>query len=305
MAGKIIVRDLIKRYGPVEAVRGVDFEVAEGEIFGLLGPNGAGKTSTLECTIGLRQPDGGSIFLCGIDAATAPESVKHRIGAVLQSTALQDQITPREALKLFGAFYEKHADLEKLIMRFSLVEKADAQFDSLSGGQKQRLALALAFVNEPEVLFLDEPTAGLDPQSRRELHQSILSMKREGLTVLLTTHYIEEAHLLCDRIAIIDHGRIIAIGKPEELIALSKALPRITLRTAVPVDLPQLQKLPSVNEATVVDGETQIKTSNVGRAVVEIAQFLDMQKNELLDLHVRRASLEDVFIELTGSRLRD
>ncbi len=305
MAGKIIVRDLIKRYGQVEAVRGVDFEVAEGEIFGLLGPNGAGKTSTLECTIGLRQPDGGSITLCGIDAATAPESVKHKIGAVLQSTALQDQITPREALKLFGAFYEKRADLEKLIARFSLSEKADAQFDSLSGGQKQRLALALAFVNEPEVLFLDEPTAGLDPQSRRELHQSILKMKQEGLTVLLTTHYIEEAHLLCDRIAIIDHGRIIAIGKPEELIAQSKALPRITLRTAQEVDLQQLQKLPSVTEAAEVDGRTQIKTANVGRAVVEIAQFLDAQKNELLDLHVQRPSLEDVFIELTGSSLRD
>jgi ABC-2 type transport system ATP-binding protein len=214
MAGKIILRDLVKRYGPVEAVRGVSFEVADGEIFGLLGPNGAGKTTTLECTIGLRQQDGGSISLCGIDAATGRGPIKRRIGAVLQSTALQDQITPREALKLFGAFYEKRADPEKLIVRFSLGEKADAPFDSLSGGQKQRLALALAFVNEPEVLFLDEPTAGLDPQSRRELHQSILKMKQEGVTVLLTTHYIEEAHLLCDRIAIIDHGRIIATGSP-------------------------------------------------------------------------------------------
>jgi ABC-2 type transport system ATP-binding protein len=305
MAGKIIVRDLVKRYGPVEAVRGVDFEVAEGEIFGLLGPNGAGKTSTLECTIGLRQPDGGSISLCGIEAAAGRESVKQRIGAVLQSTALQDQITPREALKLFGAFYEKRADLEKLISRFSLAEKADAQFHSLSGGQKQRLALALAFVNEPEVLFLDEPTAGLDPQSRRELHQSVLKMKQDGLTVLLTTHYIEEAHLLCDRIAIIDHGRIIAMGEPEELIAQSKALPLIALRTAQPVDLQQLRQLPSVAETETVDGKTRIRTANVGRAVVEIAQFLDAQKNELLDLNVQRPSLEDVFIELTGSSLRD
>ncbi len=305
MAGKIIVRDLVKRYGQVEAVRGVDFEVAAGEIFGLLGPNGAGKTSTLECTIGLRRPDGGSITLCGIDAVTGHESVKQKIGAVLQSTALQDQITPREALKLFGAFYDRRADLEPLMARFSLGEKADAQFASLSGGQKQRLALALAFVNEPEVLFLDEPTAGLDPQSRRELHQSILKMKQEGLTVLLTTHYIEEAHLLCDRIAIIDHGRIIATGRPEELIAQSKALPRIAIRTAQPVDLDQLRKLPSVAEAEILDGKTLIRTSNVGRAVVEIAQFIDAQKNELLDLNVQRPSLEDVFIELTGSSLRD
>jgi len=305
MAGKIIVRDLVKRYGRVEAVRGVDFEVAGGEILGLLGPNGAGKTSVLECTIGLRQPDGGSITLCGIDAATGRESVKHRIGAVLQSTALQDQITPREALKLFGAFYEKRADLEKLITRFSLAEKADAQFHTLSGGQKQRLALALAFVNEPEVLFLDEPTAGLDPQSRRELHQSILKMKQEGLTVLLTTHYIEEAHLLCDRIAIIDHGRIIATGKPEELIAQSKALPRIAVRTAQPLDLERVRELPSVSGLDAIDGKTEIKVTNVGRAVVEIAQFIDAQKNELLDLQVQRPSLEDVFIELTGSSLRD
>ena len=170
-----------------------------------------------------------------------------RIGAALQSTALQDQITPREALKLFGAFYKKRVRSGKIDRpAFRSAEKADARFESLSGGQKQRLALALAFVNEPEVLFLDEPTAGLDPQSRRELHQSILKMKQEGLTVLLTTHYIEEAHLLCDRIAIIDHGRIIALGKPEELIAQSKALPRITLRTAQPVDSAQLRELSSV-----------------------------------------------------------
>ncbi|HWB61845.1 MAG TPA: ABC transporter ATP-binding protein [Chthoniobacteraceae bacterium] len=306
MAGKIILRDLVKRYGNVEAVRGVSLEVAEGEIFGLLGPNGAGKTSTLECIIGLRQPDGGSVSLCGIDAASGREAVKQRIGAVLQSTALQDQITPREALELFGAFYEKRADIGGLIARFSLGEKADARFESLSGGQKQRLALALAFVNSPEILFLDEPTAGLDPQSRRELHQSILKMREEGLTVLLTTHYIEEAHQLCDRIAIIDHGRIIASGKPEELIAQSKAVPRIALRTAQPVDLDALRRLPSVASAESGEGDgTRIKTQNIGRAVVEIAQFLDAAKNELLDMQVTRPSLEDVFIELTGSSLRD
>ena len=305
MPGKIVLRDLVKRYGPVEAVRGVSFEVANGEIFGLLGPNGAGKTTTLECVIGLRQPDGGSISLCGIDAASGHDEIKRRIGAVLQSTALQDAITPREALKLFGAFYEKRADVEQLITRFSLAEKADARFESLSGGQKQRLALALAFVNEPEVLFLDEPTAGLDPQSRRELHQSILKMKQEGITVLLTTHYIEEAHLLCDRIAIIDHGRIVALGRPEELIAQSKALPRIALRTAQPLDKAQLRQLPSVADVEPAGVGTVIKTANVGRAVVEIAQFIDVQKNELLDLQVHRPSLEDVFIELTGSSLRD
>ena len=305
MPAKIILRELVKRYGSVEAVSGVSFEVGDGEIFGLLGPNGAGKTSTLECIIGLRQPDGGAISLCGLDAATSREAIKRRIGAVLQSTALQDQITPREALKLFAAFYEKPAGIETLITRFSLGEKADARFESLSGGQRQRLALALAFVNNPEILFLDEPTAGLDPQSRRELHHSILKMKQEGLTVLLTTHYIEEAEQLCDRIAIIDHGRVIAIGPPAELIAKSKALPRITLRTAQPLDLDQLRKLPTVASAESIDGATQIKTGNIGRAVIDLAHFIDAQKTELLDLQVHRPSLEDVFIELTGATLRD
>src|SRR4051812_8750418 len=170
---KVNIQGLRKRYGDFEAVRGVSFEVAEGEILGLLGPNGAGKTSTLECVIGLRRPDGGSVHICGMDALAEPERVKQRIGAQLQATALQDKITPREAIGLFGAFYEKPAGVEELIERFALGEKADSPFDSLSGGQKQRLALALAVVNEPQVLFLDEPTSGLDPQSRRELHAVI------------------------------------------------------------------------------------------------------------------------------------
>src|SRR5436305_8661627 len=162
MPGKVVVQDLHKRYGDFEAVRGVSFEIADGEILGLLGPNGAGKTSTLECVIGLRQPDGGSVTVCGLDAVAEPEKVKRRIGAALQSTALQDKITPREALRLFGSFYWTRADVDQLIDRFALAEKADSPFDSLSGGQRQRLALALAFVNQPEVLSFDEPTADLD-----------------------------------------------------------------------------------------------------------------------------------------------
>ena len=305
MPGKLIVQNLTKRYGNVEAVRGVSFEVVDGEIFGLLGPNGAGKTSTLECVIGLRQPDGGSVSVCGLDAVKEPEKVKQRIGAALQSTALQDKITPREALKLFGSFYTRHADLDSLIHRFLLTEKADAPFDSLSGGQKQRLALALAFVNEPDVLFLDEPTTGLDPQSRRELHQSILKMKEEGHTVLLTTHYIEEAHLLCDRIAIIDHGKVIVTGRPDDLIANAKAMPRVTMRAARPVDPALLGSLPGVAGAEAHGDTMQLKTSNVSHTVIELVRLLDAQQNELLDLQVQKPSLEDVFIELTGTSLRD
>ncbi|SRR5579862_3907194 len=209
----LVLRDLVKRYGGVEAVRGVSFEVAPGEIFGLLGPNGAGKTSILECAIGLRQPDGGSVRVCGL----APADAKERIGAVLQATALHDKITPREALRLFGSFYSRHADYEALLRRFALMEKADAPFDSLSGGQRQRIALALAFVNEPEMVFLDEPTAGLDPRARRELHKTILQTRAEGRAVFLTTHSIEEAEILCDRIAILHRGRIAALGNTAEL----------------------------------------------------------------------------------------
>ncbi|HEY2586737.1 MAG TPA: ABC transporter ATP-binding protein [Tepidisphaeraceae bacterium] len=305
MGGTIVVENLVKRYGAVEAVRGVSFEAPPGQIFGLLGPNGAGKTTTIECVIGLRQPDGGSISVCGIDAMTHPDEVKQRLGAQLQSTSLQDKITPREALRLFASFYEKRANVDALIERFSLEEKADAPFDSLSGGQKQRLALALAFVNEPQVLFLDEPTSGLDPQSRRELHASILRMKADGHTVLLTTHYIEEAQRICDRLAIIDQGRIIATGTPGELIAQSKAFPHITIRTARPVDLQQMRSINGIEDVSNGDRAVQIKSRNVSRAVIDVVNLLEQQQNELLDLQIHRPTLEDVFIELTGSSLRD
>ena len=193
MADKVVVRDLWKRYGTTEAVRGVSFAIRAGEIFGLLGPNGAGKTSTLECLLGLRDVDAGDVEVGGLDARKFPREVKQKIGVALQSTSLQDKITPREALRLFGSFYPRRIAPEKLLERFALTEKADAPFDSLSGGQRQRLALALAFVNEPELVILDEPTTGLDPQARRELHDEILRMKRDGYTVLITTHYLEEA----------------------------------------------------------------------------------------------------------------
>jgi ABC-2 type transport system ATP-binding protein len=305
MPAKLIVRDLKKSYGGREAVRGISFEVAEGEILGLLGPNGAGKTSTLECVIGLRRADGGSIQLCGIDALAEPEAVKELIGAQLQATALQDKITPREAISLFRSFYGKPAGTADLIERFSLTEKADAPFDSLSGGQKQRLALALAFVNNPQVLFLDEPTSGLDPQSRRELHGSIEKMRADGRTVLLTTHYIEEAHQLCDRIAIVDQGKIIATGTPDELIAHAKALPRISFQTAKPIDTAMLRSLPGVESVDWKGDRGVLKTRNVSQSVIELVKLLDGRQNELVDLHIAKPSLEDVFIELTGSSLRD
>ncbi len=305
MAAKVIVRDLIKRYGSFEAVRGVSFEVHEGEIFGLLGPNGAGKTSTVECVIGLRDPDGGSIVVCGIDAVQQPAYVKQLIGAQLQATALQDKITPREALKLFGSFYPRRASPEALIARFALTDKADARYDTLSGGQKQRLALALAFVNDPAVLFLDEPTTGLDPQSRRELHGSIRQMRQDGRTVLLTTHYIEEAQQLCDKIAIIDHGKVIALGKPDELIANSSSRPRVRFKSGRPVEHQQLMSLPGVTGVR-QDGDCiDLFTADVSQTIVALLKKLGSLDSELLDLHIHKPSLEDVFIELTGTSLRE
>ena len=305
MPAAVVVENLRKHYGATEAVRGVSFEAPEGRIFGLLGPNGAGKTTTVECVIGLRQPDSGSVRVCGIDALAEPGRVKQRLGAQLQATALQDKITPREALHLFASFYQTRASVDALIERFSLSEKADATFDSLSGGQRQRLALALAFVNEPAVLFLDEPTTGLDPQSRRELHAAILGMRDEGHTVLLTTHYIEEAQKLCDGLAIVDHGRVVAVGSPDELMARSQAVPQISVTTARPLDVGLVRALESVREATAGDGGVRIKSKRVSRTVIEVVNLLESQNNELLDLQIRRPSLEDVFIELTGSSLRD
>jgi ABC-2 type transport system ATP-binding protein len=297
MQPKVLVRNLSKRYASVEAARDVSFEVGDGEIFGLLGPNGAGKTTTIECVIGLRQPDGGTIEICGIDARKRPRDVKQKIGAALQSTALQDQITPREALGLFAALYRDAAEPQQLLDRFSLTERADSTYDTLSGGQRQRLALALAFVNKPELVFLDEPTAGLDPQSRRELHGEIARMKHDGHTVLLTTHYIEEAEQLCDRIAIIDRGRVVSTGTTRELIAKSSALQSVTLITSSALELQTILALPGVENAACDAERAQFQTSDAGRTLAALTALLLERRIEIVDLRVHKASLEDVFIK--------
>ena len=299
MADKVLVRDLWKRYGATAAVRGVSFSIQGGEIFGLLGPNGAGKTTTLDCLLGLREADAGSMEVCGLDARRFPQEVKRKIGVALQSTALQDKITPREALRLFGSFYQVRVTAERLLERFALTEKADAPFDSLSGGQRQRLALALAFVNEPELVVLDEPTTGLDPQARRELHAEILRMKADGYTVLLTTHHLEEAEQLCDRIAIIDQGRIVATGAPSELVAQSSGQQSVSLVTSRPLEAAALTRVAGVGELR-CDGVTaHFRTSDATQTVAALMRFLAEQKTEIVDLQVRKASLEDVFLKLT------
>jgi ABC-2 type transport system ATP-binding protein len=214
----LIVDGLSRHHGAVQAIDGISFAIAAGEVFGLLGPNGAGKTTTIECVLGLVQPDAGTVQVCGIDALREPQGVRAKTGAVLQATGLPDKITPREALDVFGAFYSHPADTALLLDRFGLRDKQDARHDTLSGGQKQRLALALAFVGDPQLLVLDESTAGLDVQMRRELHDHIREMKTGGRAVLLATHDMEEAQSLCDRIAVIAGGKIVATGTPVELI---------------------------------------------------------------------------------------
>ena len=222
-SASVVVDHITKKFGEFTAVNDLSLSVSAGRIFGLLGPNGAGKTTTLESILGLTQPDQGRIEICGIDARTAPRQAREKIGAVLQATGLQDKITPREALNLFAAFYPAPIASGILLERFGLTQKADAAYETLSGGQKQRLALALAFAGDPQVLLLDEPTTGLDPQIRREVQDHITSLKANGRALLLSTHDMDEAARLCDRVAVIADGRIVATGAPRELIADSGA----------------------------------------------------------------------------------
>ena len=301
----IQVEDLYKSYGAVEAVRGVSFSVEEGEVFGLLGPNGAGKTSCVEILEGLRTADRGKVRVCGLDPETSGETFKEKIGAVLQSTALPDKLRVEEAIELFAQFYRKRANTDELLRRFQLDEKRTAFYSHLSGGQKQRLALAMALVNDPDVVFLDEPTAGLDPQVRREIYDIIEELKRGKKTVLLTTHYIEEAERLCDRVAIVDHGRVIAQGTPRELKQRSAGQTRIEVRVAKPLANGTLAHLEGVSDCREFDGTYFLRSSRTPQTIVALVKQLEAENNELQSLEMFSPSLEDVFIELTGRRLRE
>ena len=299
------VENLTKRYGDVEAVRGISFSVQEGEVFGLLGPNGAGKTSTIEILEGLRTPDGGNISVCGFDPRTQADELKHEIGAALQSTSLPEKIRVTEAIKLFASFYKRRRNVDDLLKRFGLEEKRNAFYSQLSGGQKQRLALAMALVNDPKVLFLDEPTAGLDPQVRREIYDIIEELKREKKTIVLTTHYIEEAEKLCDRVAIVDHGKLIIEGTPRELKQGSADTTRIEVRLAREEAESTLKSLEGVTECRALNGLYVLHCLRPPQAIVSLVKHLEASNNELVGLEIATPSLEDVFIELTGRRLRD
>lgn len=302
----IFVRDLHKSYGSLEAVKGIGFEVRTGEVFGLLGPNGAGKTTTVEILEGLRPRSAGEVSVLGLDPARQSREIKDRIGVCLQTTNLPDKITVAEAMELFAAFYSRNTDTSYLLDRLQLRDKRNAFYSTLSGGQKQRLALALAMVNDPQLVFLDEPTTGLDPQVRLEIHSLIQELREARRTILLTTHYIEEAERLCDRVAIIDHGRIIAMGTPREIQARTLGQSLIELRTAQPLPSP----MPAFAEAgrIVVSDDRRSLTAwspRPARTLVDLVKWVDQTGVELADIHLKRPTLEDVFIELTGKRLRD
>jgi ABC-2 type transport system ATP-binding protein len=302
----IYVRGLRKSYGTFEAVKGIDFEVRPGEVFGLLGPNGAGKTSTVEILEGLRPRTAGEVKVLDFDPDRQKQKLKDRIGVCLQATNLPDKITVHESLQLFGAFYTRNIDGDALLKRLQLWEKKDAGYATLSGGQKQRLAIALALINDPQLLFLDEPTTGLDPQVRLEIRDLIEELKAEKRTIVMTTHYIEEAERLCDRVAIIDSGEIIASGSPRELQAKSAN------RAAIEISLtqPWRGELPSwpdaVRSTLSEDGrQIQVTSEHPARTLVEMVKWVDAQRIDLEDVHLKRPTLEDVFIELTGKKLRD
>jgi ABC-2 type transport system ATP-binding protein len=299
------VENLVKRYGDVEAVRGVSFNVEEGEVFGLLGPNGAGKTSTVEIMEGLRTPDSGRVSVCGLDPHKNPQELKHQIGAALQATSLPDKLKVIEALRLFASFYRRHRNPEELLKRFGLKEKRNTFYNQLSGGQKQRLALAMALVNDPKVLFFDEPTAGLDPQVRREIYDIIEELRREKKTIVMTTHYIEEAERLCDRVAIVDHGTVIALGTPRELKERSGDKTRLEVRLARPEPQEILKNLEGVSDCRLLGESYILQCKRPPQAIVSLVKYLESTGNELVSLEIATPSLEDVFIELTGRRLRD
>jgi ABC-2 type transport system ATP-binding protein len=305
MPDQIVVRGLRKQFPNILAVAGVDLTVAAGEVFGLLGPNGAGKTTTLEMIEGLTRPDAGSISIRGLNWNDNAHEIRSLIGVQLQATSLYNKITPREALDLFGGYYPKRRGTDELLRLVQLEDKADAYHITLSGGQAQRLALALALVNDPEIVFLDEPTAGLDPQGRRSLWEVVRAMKGEGRTVVLTTHYMDEAESLCDRLAILDHGTILRSGTPAELIA-SLGIPSVvelTFDGAAPDPGAFASRLNNPVEAR---GDIwEIPTTDPKTLLPRLLSAIENEKVEYQQVHVRRATLEDVFLQLTGRSLRE
>jgi ABC-2 type transport system ATP-binding protein len=312
----LLLRGIRKAFGDVKAVDGLDLEVARGECFGLLGPNGAGKTTTIEICEGLTAPDAGTVELLGLNWAAGAGELRQRIGIQLQETQFPDKLTVEETLRLFRSFFKRGISVDESIGTAQLEEKRSSRVAGLSGGQKQRLAMACALVGDPELLFLDEPTTGLDPQARRHLWDLVERLKQAGRTIILTTHYMEEAERLCDRVAIMDHGRVIAQGTPQQLIATlgGEDIVEFAVGGAEPggheasrtiVNAGLLRAIPGVQSATVDEGLHRLSVSELHIAVPRIFAALRGQGLHLSEFRTHSATLDDVFVKLTGRNLRD
>jgi ABC-2 type transport system ATP-binding protein len=301
------LRKLRKTYGDVVAVDGLDLDIRAGECFGLLGPNGAGKTTTIEICEGLNAPDEGEVLVLGRRWGEHDRELRELLGISLQETQFSEKLTVGETIELFRSFYPRGPTPEAIIAMVQLQEKTRSRVGQLSGGQKQRLALACALVGDPELLFLDEPTTGLDPQSRRQLWDLIEGFKSAGRSILLTTHYMDEAEQLCDRVAIVDHGRTIALGTPRELIAQLRAehVLEFALTPGTSVEEASLRKIEGVCAATRRDGTYRLQVEELHRAMPALLNELRGQGAQLAELRTHSATLEDVFVSLTGRNLRD
>ncbi|MEO7000612.1 MAG: ABC transporter ATP-binding protein [Ktedonobacterales bacterium] len=301
----IIVEHLRKYYGKTKAVDDISFSIQRGEIFGMLGPNGAGKSTTIEMIEGLRVADAGTVTVLGLRQPREARAIKARIGIQLQTTALYPRLTVTEILDLFHKFYPGRALLstQELIRIVDLEEKKNTRSKQLSGGQKQRLSVALALVNDPDILFLDEPTTGMDPQARRQLWDVALDLKRQGKTILLTTHYMEEAEQICDRVAIVDHGHIIEMGSPAELV--QNHFHEIAISFDAPTGVDGYASLPGVTHMATEEGKLTIYSADAPKTMAALLEHEPASGGALRNLNVHNATLEDVFLQLTGRALRD
>lgn len=312
----LLLRGLRKAYADVKAVDGLDLEVARGECFGLLGPNGAGKTTTIEICEGLTAPDDGMVEVLGLNWRTGADELRQRIGIQLQETQFPDKLTVEETLRLFRSFFKRGIPVEESIQTAQLEEKRGSRVGGLSGGQKQRLAMATALVGDPELLFLDEPTTGLDPQARRHVWDLVDGLKQTGRTIILTTHYMEEAERLCDRVAIMDHGHVIALGTPQQLIAtlggedivefaVGGVEPGVHEASHAVVDAELLRAISGVQSLHMDEGLHRLSVTELHVAVPRIFAALRDQGLHLSEFRTHSATLEDVFVKLTGRNLRD
>lgn len=303
----IEITNLVKHYGDIKAVDGISFQVEEGEIFGMLGPNGAGKTTTVEIIEGLRVADSGQVRVMGLDVLKAGNKIKQKIGIQLQTPSLLPLLNVEEVLDTFAGFYRHHLTVDAMLELLALEESRKVVVKNLSGGQQQRLSVAMALINDPDIVFFDEPTSGLDPQARRGLWSVIEGMQAKGKTVFLTTHFMEEAERLCDRVAIMDHGKIIALGSPAELIREHFQEKAIEFEVEQPPPQAVLRGLPGATRVDIDAGEVVLHSDNIPATMSALLKYAENGEPsaQIKDLRVREASLEDVFLKLTGRKIRD